>query len=275
MRKRSDASSHVILAPIAQYWNHIHWRIRSGCDLDWKISQTGTLQLNPDKSEALIVGTADQLHAVTSGVTSVSVAGVDLSVANDMKALGVVIDRRLTSRKHAMAVARSCNYHSRAIRHIRHLLSTEHAVTLACSLILTRPDYCNSVLYGAPASSIQVLQRVQNNAARIVLQAPRRSHASHYCVSCIGCPFNTELSTRWLCWPSRAAAAPQHRHTSVVTWSHQGSRQWTDTSLVWGPTTWQAVHQDRLRETSFSLFCANCLELVARDNNQRWVTCCL
>ena len=38
-------------------------------------------------------------------------------------------------------------------------------------------DYCNSVLYGAPASSIQVLQRVQNNAARIVLQAPRRSHA--------------------------------------------------------------------------------------------------
>jgi len=48
------------------------------------------LQLNPDKSEALIVGTANQLHAVTSAVTSVSVAGVDLSVANNMKALGVV-----------------------------------------------------------------------------------------------------------------------------------------------------------------------------------------
>jgi len=75
---------------------------------------------------------------------------------------------------HYMAVARSCNYHSQAIRH---LLSSELVVTLACSLILTRLDYCNSVwLYGAPASSIQVLQRVQNNAAMIVLQAPRRSH---------------------------------------------------------------------------------------------------
>jgi len=94
-----------------------------------------------------------------------------------MKAFGVVIDRRLTFRKHAMAVARSCSYHSQTIRHIRHLLSTELAVTLACSLILTRLDYSNSVLYGAPASSIQVLQRVQNNAARIVLQVPRRSHA--------------------------------------------------------------------------------------------------
>jgi len=86
-----------------------------------------------------------QLHAVTSAVTSLSVAGVDLSVANDMKALGVVIDdRRLTFRKHAMAVARSCHYHSQAIRRTRHLLSTELAVTLACSLILTRLGYCNS-----------------------------------------------------------------------------------------------------------------------------------
>ena len=42
-----------------------------------------------------------------------------------------------------------------------------------------------------------------------------------------------------------------------------------------GPTTGQAVHQDRLRKTSFSLFCANCLELVAWDNNQRWLTVCL
>ena len=81
-------------------------------------------------------------------MTSVAVAGVDLSVANDMKAFVVVLDRRLTFWKHAMAVARSCNYHSQAIRHIRYLLSTELAVTLACSLILTRLDYCNSVLYG-------------------------------------------------------------------------------------------------------------------------------
>jgi len=42
---------------------------------------------------------------------------------------------------------------------------------------LTFRKRANSVLYGAPASSIQVLHRVQNNAARIVLQAPRRSHA--------------------------------------------------------------------------------------------------
>ena len=49
------------------------------------------------------------------------------------------------SHKHVSAVAGSCTYHAQAIRHIRHLLTTELAQTLACSLILSRIDYCNAV----------------------------------------------------------------------------------------------------------------------------------
>jgi len=92
-----------------------------------------------------------------------------------MKVLGVVLDRRLSFDRHATSVARACNYHVQAIRHIRHLLMTELALTLACSLILSRLDYCNAVLHGAPASSIQKLQRAQNTAVRVVLQSARRS----------------------------------------------------------------------------------------------------
>ena len=115
-----------------------------------------------------------QLRAVSS-LKSVSVANVNLPVADSMRVLGVTLDRRLTFDNHASAVARSCNYHARAIRQIRHLLTLDLAQTLACSLILSRIDYCNSVLHGAPSSTIKKLQWVQNNAARIVLQAPRRS----------------------------------------------------------------------------------------------------
>jgi len=52
---------------------------------------------------------------MTSSVSSVFVAGVDLPVADDIKVLGVVIDRRLPFHKHMSAVARSCNYHAQAI----------------------------------------------------------------------------------------------------------------------------------------------------------------
>ena len=95
-----------------------------------------------------------------------------------MKVLGIVLDRRMTFEKHVTMVARSCHYHAQAIRHIRNLLSTELVLTLACSLKLTRLDYCNSLLNRSHTSSIQTLQRVQNNAARIVLQAPRQCHAN-------------------------------------------------------------------------------------------------
>ena len=88
------------------------------------------LQLNPDKSEALFMGTATQLRAVSS-LKSVSVADVDLPVADSMRVLGITLDRRLTFDNHTSAVARSCNYHARAIRHIRHLQTPHRRLNAA------------------------------------------------------------------------------------------------------------------------------------------------
>jgi len=50
-------------------------------------------------------------------------------------------------------------------------------------------DYCNSLLHSSHNSSIQTLQRVQNKAVMIVLQAPRRCHANPLLCSKKRAPF--------------------------------------------------------------------------------------
>ena len=95
-----------------------------------------------------------------------------------MKVLGVVLDRHLTLFPWLQ------NYHAQAIRHIRHLLSTELAQTLACSLILSRINYCN-------ITSRCTDRHYSETAASSEQCSPdaRRGDPtpSHYCTSCIGC----------------------------------------------------------------------------------------
>ena len=74
---------------------------------------------------------------------------------------------------HVGAVVRACNYHTHAPRHVREHLTTEPVQTIACSVILPRIDYCNSLLYSAPVAVVDKLQRVQNNVARVICQQRR------------------------------------------------------------------------------------------------------
>ena len=43
---------------------------------------------------------------------------------------------------------------------------------------ISRLDYCNSLLAGITSDQLSRIQRVQNNAARVVLRAKRRDHAT-------------------------------------------------------------------------------------------------
>ena len=59
---------------------------------------------------------------------------------------------------------------------IRKFLSFEAAKTLVQALVISRLDYCNSVLYGIPAIHTNKLQRVQNAATRLLTNKPRYSN---------------------------------------------------------------------------------------------------
>ena len=47
------------------------------------------------------------------------------------------------------------------------------------ALITTRLDFYNSILYNLPNKKIERLQRIQNQAARMLKRIPRRNHITH------------------------------------------------------------------------------------------------
>ena len=161
-------------------------------------------------------------------------------------------------------MARSCNYHARAIRHIRHLLTQDLAQTLACSLILSRIDYCNAVLYGAPSGTIQKLQRVQNNAARIVSQAPRRSHANLLLqeLHCLPVEQRIMYKLAVLTYKTRQTSVPEYLSRHIT--SHD-TQQHAVTAIVISSTTGSSFHTNVFRQTFLQQYSAICLELSANS----------
>ena len=137
------------------------------------------LELNPAKSEAVAFGTPTQIKKANAGQPqTICTAGENIHIADHVKIIGVTFDKHLSFNKHVTNVTQECNFHTRALRHIRPLLDYSTANMLACSIVHSRLDYCNSTLVGASNHNISRLQLVQNNLARVVCQASRHDSAT-------------------------------------------------------------------------------------------------
>ena len=77
---------------------------------------------------------------------------------------------------HISKVISSCYHELRRICPLRRLIGQDVAQQLFSAFILSRLDYCNSLLSRLPGSTIQPLQRVMNAAARIVTNLSLRDH---------------------------------------------------------------------------------------------------
>ena len=104
---------------------------------------------------------------------SVYVGDDIIQQSSKVRDLGVIVDQFLSVDDYISSVCRSPNFQLKNIRRIRHLLSHHATAQLIHALISTRLDYCNSVLYNLPMSSIS---RIQNQVARILTRTPRRDY---------------------------------------------------------------------------------------------------
>ena len=134
------------------------------------------LMLNDGKTEAILMGSARTLKGVDR--SAMTIADSKICFSNKVKNLGIFIDHDLSSSSHVNNLIRSMYLELRRIAKIRHLINIECAALLVTSLVLSKLDYCNSLLTGFSLEKAKKLQTVQNNAARIVLRKTKRESAS-------------------------------------------------------------------------------------------------
>lgn len=132
------------------------------------------LQLNLSKTELLVLPAKPTIHHDINIKTD----SLWLAPTRVVRNLGVMIDDQLTFSNHVASVARSCRYALYNIRKIRPYLTQHTTQLLTQAVVISKLDYCNALLTGLPARTVQPLRMIQNAAARLVYNQPKRSHVT-------------------------------------------------------------------------------------------------
>ena len=99
---------------------------------------------------------------------SLTIGSVICQSQDTVRNLGVQFNKTMNLEVHVASVAKACFAILRNLWKIRHWLTIQSAKSLAHVHIISRLDYCNSLLLGCTNNIIQPLQRIQNCAARFV-----------------------------------------------------------------------------------------------------------
>ncbi len=96
--------------------------------------------------------------------------------SSTVKKFGFILDSNLSFENHISHVTKTVFFHLRNIAKLRNMLSVSDAEKLVHAFMTSRLDYCNALLGGCPASSINKLQIVQNAAARVLTRSRKYDH---------------------------------------------------------------------------------------------------
>ena len=105
------------------------------------------LLLNPSKTVFLLIGT-EQQRLRFSDFTNLSLSNDIIPVSSSARNLGFIFDSDMSYSDQINSLSKSCHFHIRDIRRIRHLLPLSAARALANSLVSSKLDYCNSLYSG-------------------------------------------------------------------------------------------------------------------------------
>ena len=109
-------------------------------------------------------------------MNKLAINSIEISTASSGRNLGAIFDSAVSSKAFVNPICKSAWFDLVNISRSRRSLTTDAAKILIQAYVMSKIDYCNSLLYGIPDKLLNRIQRIQNYAARVVLGLHRLSH---------------------------------------------------------------------------------------------------
>ena len=169
------------------------------------------LKLNDSKTELMLVTSkrSKHLHYLP---TSITIGNAQIPFKQSVKKLGFTLDSHLTMNAHVSNIALTCYFELRRLASIRRFLTSTATATLESAFVLSRIDYCNSLLFGSTHDVTSHLQRIQNYAARVILRLPKSSSITIHLESLHWLPVKVRITYKiaCLCYHCHSSTAPSY-----------------------------------------------------------------
>ena len=131
------------------------------------------LAMNTAKMEFVVFSVRAQ--PAKTNISSIDAVGDVVYQSTVVKYLGAYLDEQLKLDKHVTEKCKKATYNLYNIRKIRNSLTISECKTLVQGLVLSHLDYTNAIFVGIPKRNIQRLLKVQNMAAKLVLNRDKWS----------------------------------------------------------------------------------------------------
>ena len=136
----------------------------------WLLSNR--LIINSSKTTVLNISTSETYFP------NCTLNNIIISPSHSSKNLGLVFDDKLSFKNHISSITKSSNFHLFRIKKIRTSLSRNLTKTLINALVLSRIDYCSSLLNLLPAKSTAPLNRIIRSSIRTTYCLTRLDHST-------------------------------------------------------------------------------------------------
>ena len=169
------------------------------------------LKLNDSKTELMLVTSKRSKH-LHNLPTSITIGNAQIPFKQYVKNLGFTLDCHLTMNAHVSNIPRTCYFELRRLASIRRFLTSTATATLVSAFVLSRIDYCNSLLFGFTHDVTSHLQRIQNYAARVILRLPTSSSITIHLISLHWLPVKVRSTYKiaCLCYHCHSSTAPSY-----------------------------------------------------------------